>query len=85
MVNRELGIRQSALTPARKLAADLIDNDIQTIVFTTSRLNVEVLTKYLKDQFIRGKPVDTKFVTGYGAAIYLTCGVRSKRDCAIMT
>jgi DEAD/DEAH box helicase domain-containing protein len=64
-VNRELGIRQSALTPARKLAADLIDNDIQTIVFTTSRLNVEVLTKYLKDQFIRGKPVDTKFVTGY--------------------
>jgi hypothetical protein len=24
-----------------------------------------VLTKYLKDQFIRGKPVDTKFVTGY--------------------
>ena len=65
IVNRELGIRQSALTPARKLAADLIDNDIQTIVFTTSRLNVEVLTKYLKDQFIRGKPVDTKFVTGY--------------------
>ena len=65
IVNRELGIRQSALTPARKLAADLIANDIQTIVFTTSRLNVEVLTKYLKDQFIRGKPVDTKFVTGY--------------------
>jgi DEAD/DEAH box helicase domain-containing protein len=65
IVNRELGIRQSALTPARKLAADLIDNDIQTIVFTTSRLNVEVLTKYLKDQFIKGKPVDTKFVTGY--------------------
>ena len=65
IVNRELGIRQSALTPARKLAADLIANDIQTITFTTSRLNVEVLTKYLKDQFTRGKPLDTKFVTGY--------------------
>ena len=65
IVNRELGIRQSALTPARKMAADLITNDIQTIVFTTSRLNVEVLTKYLKDQFTRGKPLDTKFVTGY--------------------
>jgi DEAD/DEAH box helicase domain-containing protein len=65
IVNRELGIRQSALTPARKMAADLITNDIQTIIFTTSRLNVEVLTKYLKDQFTRGKPLDTKFVTGY--------------------
>ena len=65
IVNRELGIRQSALTPARKLAADLIANAIQTIIFTTSRLNVEVLTKYLKDQFTRGKPLDNKFVTGY--------------------
>jgi DEAD/DEAH box helicase domain-containing protein len=65
IVNRELGIRQSALAPARKLAADLIANAIQTIVFTTSRLNVEVLTKYLKDRFTRGKPLDDKFVTGY--------------------
>ena len=65
IVNRELGIRQSALTMARKLAADLIANAIQTIVFTTSRLNVEVLTKYLKDRFSRGKPLDTRFVTGY--------------------
>ena len=80
IVNRELGIRQSALTPARKLAADLIDNDIQTIVFTTSRLNVEVLTKYLKDQFIRGKPVDTKFVTGYRGG-YLPNLRRQKESC----
>jgi DEAD/DEAH box helicase domain-containing protein len=65
IVNRELGIRQAALTPSRKVAADLISNDIQTIVFTTSRLNVEVLTKYLKDKFSRGSPVDTQYVTGY--------------------
>lgn len=65
IVNRELGIRQSALTPARKLAADLIANAIQTIIFTTSRLNVEILTKYLKDRFTRGKPLDDRFVTGY--------------------
>jgi DEAD/DEAH box helicase domain-containing protein len=65
VVNRELGIRQSALTPARRLAADLISNDIQTIVFTTSRLNVEVLTKYLKDAFRKGKPSDDRFVSGY--------------------
>ncbi len=65
IVNRELGIRQSAMTPARKIAADLIDNHIQTIVFTTSRLNVEVLTKYLNDKFTKSKPIDDHFVTGY--------------------
>ncbi len=65
LVNRELGIRQSAMTPARKIASDLIENDIQTIVFATSRLNVEVLTKYLKDKFVKTKPLDDHFVTGY--------------------
>ena len=65
IVNRELGIRQSALTPTRRMAAELIRGGIQTIVFTTSRLNVEVLTKYLKDEFSRGKPVDDQYVTGY--------------------
>jgi DEAD/DEAH box helicase domain-containing protein len=65
MVNRELGIRQSALTPARKIAADLIGNRIQTIVFTTSRLNVEVLTKYLKDSFKGKIPGKDHYVTGY--------------------
>lgn len=65
IVNRELGIRQSAMSPARRLAGELIGNDIQTIIFATSRLNVEVLTKYLKDRFAKGQPVDTRFVTGY--------------------
>ncbi len=65
VVNRDLGIRQSALTPARKIAATLIANGIQTIVFTTSRLNVEVLTKYLKDHFKGRSPLDDHFVTGY--------------------
>jgi len=65
IVNRELGIRQSALTPARKMASELIGNGIQTIVFTTSRLNVEILTKYLKDLFRKKGPVDGQFVTGY--------------------
>ncbi len=65
IVNRELGIRQSALTPARKIAGDLIGNHIQSIVFTTSRLNVEVLTKYLKDGFKGKIPGRDHFVTGY--------------------
>ncbi|MCX7635826.1 MAG: DEAD/DEAH box helicase, partial [Syntrophales bacterium] len=65
IVNRELGIRQSALTPARFLAADLIANAIQTIVFATSRLNVEVLTKYLKDRCDPATPGRSSPVAGY--------------------
>jgi DEAD/DEAH box helicase domain-containing protein len=67
IVNRELGIRQSAVTPARHLASDLIRQGIQTIVFTTSRLNVEILTRYLKDQVKKGSslPGSDDIVTGY--------------------
>jgi DEAD/DEAH box helicase domain-containing protein len=65
IVNRELGIRQSAMTPARTIMSDLIANKIQTIAFTTSRLSVEVLTKYLKDSFSAKVPVDDHYVTGY--------------------
>ncbi|MCK9273863.1 MAG: DEAD/DEAH box helicase [Syntrophales bacterium] len=65
VVNRELGIRQSALTPARKMASELIKNGIQSIIFTTSRLNVEILTKYLKDILKKWGPIDEQFVTGY--------------------
>ncbi len=65
IVNRELGIRQSPLTTARHLAGQLIENGIQTIVFATSRLHVEVLTRYLKDRFAKTRPLKDHFVTGY--------------------
>lgn len=51
IVNKELGIRASYIQQARKVAHHFIKNRIQTIVFALSRLNVEVLTKYLKDDF----------------------------------
>ncbi|MGD0229716.1 MAG: DEAD/DEAH box helicase [Syntrophorhabdales bacterium] len=65
IVNRELGIRQSSLTPARNMMSELIGNKIQTIAFTTSRLSVEVLTKYLKDMFSPKIPGNDHYVTGY--------------------
>ncbi len=65
IVNRELGIRQSCLTPARNIMGDLIGNKIQTIAFATSRLSVEVLTKYLKDRFSPKIPGNDHYVTGY--------------------
>lgn len=50
VVNRYLGIRKSALNETRRLATMLLKNRIQTIVFARSRVQVEVLTKALKEQ-----------------------------------
>ena len=49
LLNKELGIRKSSLLESRQLASLLLKNDISTIVFARSRLNVEVLTTYLKE------------------------------------
>ncbi len=49
VVNRQLGIRKSALHETRRLAEVLLRNKIQTIVFAKSRVQVEVLTKSLKE------------------------------------
>ncbi len=51
VVNKELGIRGNHIHAARRLVSPFIKKGIQTILFATSRLNVEVLTKYLKDRF----------------------------------
>lgn len=49
VVNAQLGIREGNVLATRKLAADLLKNEIQTIVFAKSRLGVEVLTRDLKE------------------------------------
>jgi DEAD/DEAH box helicase domain-containing protein len=64
VVNEQLGIRASALSHARKWARLFLKQDLQTIVFAGSRLHVEVLTKYLKDTFDRGR-VGKGSVRGY--------------------
>jgi len=64
VVNKELGIRQSYLTAARKLTTILLQNQIPSIVFAISRLNVEVLVKYLKDA-VEKKFRDKGLVRGY--------------------
>ena len=50
VVNRQLGIRKSALGETRQLATMLLKNKIQGIVFAKSRVQVEVLTKALKEE-----------------------------------
>src|SRR4030042_1799183 len=64
VVNKELGIRGSHIKAARRLASPFIEQGIQTILFTTSRLQVEILTKYLKDRFEK-KLQDKGKVRGY--------------------
>jgi DEAD/DEAH box helicase domain-containing protein len=63
VVNRELGIRRSALLEGRKIATQLLKNDIQTIVFTKSRTQVEVMLTYLQEA--AGGIVPRKAVRGY--------------------
>jgi DEAD/DEAH box helicase domain-containing protein len=58
VVNRELGIRRSAMREARALASRLIAGGVQTIVFAPSRTTVEVLLTYLRESLKRraGEP-----------------------------
>src|SRR6202165_2471268 len=48
LVSRELGIRRSSMLEARRIAAPWIRSGVQTIVFCRSRLQVEVMLSYLR-------------------------------------
>ena len=64
MVNLELGLRRSSLLEARQVATGLIRKGVQTIVFTRSRLGVEVLLTYLR-QALKTKPGEDSSIRGY--------------------
>jgi DEAD/DEAH box helicase domain-containing protein len=66
VVNQQLGLRESATLASRRLAENFIANDIQTIVFARSRLNVEVLVSYLQT-LMREKGRSDGLVQGYRA------------------
>ena len=64
VINKELGIRGNHLKAAERLSRPFVKENVQTIIFATSRLNVEVLTKYLRDRF--AKHADTReVIRGY--------------------
>jgi len=64
VINRELGIRKSAITSARHLAGPFLKQGTQTLIFATSRLNVEVLTRTLKERYEKGLPGQER-IRGY--------------------
>ncbi len=51
LVNRELGIRASALAHSARLTRALLEAGLSCICFARTRTAVEVLTRYLKDRF----------------------------------
>ncbi len=68
IVDPQLGLRQSALLTARRLANRLLDQDVQTVVFCGSRLAMEQLLIYLRDDAgtsgaRRGRPPEA--IQGY--------------------
>lgn len=63
IVNKPLNIRKSATLEARNLAAELLKNKIQTIIFARSRVRVEILLTYLQE-LIKHK-LGPKAIRGY--------------------
>jgi len=64
VVNRQLGIRRSALNAARDVSLSFLGQGLQTIVFAPSRLATEVLVTYLKEALER-RPGSEGIVRGY--------------------
>jgi DEAD/DEAH box helicase domain-containing protein len=66
LVNREMGVRKSSMLEARRIAAPWIRTGVQTIVFCRSRLQVEVMLSYLRQDLAPRLDV-AKRVRGYRA------------------
>ncbi|MGI8827525.1 MAG: DEAD/DEAH box helicase [Chloroflexota bacterium] len=62
LINKQLGLRASSRMAARDVAAILVRNGIQTIVFSRSRTGVELLVGYLRDAIGKNS---TTTVRGY--------------------
>jgi len=90
IVNKELGIRANHIKAARLLASPFIKERSQTILFATSRLQVEVLTRYLKDRFeknIGEKEVIRGYRGGYLPKVRreIEKGLREKKVRAVVS
>ncbi|MBL8484594.1 MAG: DEAD/DEAH box helicase [Rhodocyclaceae bacterium] len=91
VVNADLGLRASARSQSSHIARAAVQLGLKTLVFANSRLEVEVLTKYLKDRF-DADPRQPARVAAYRGG-YLPTERRDKEhklrqgrlDCAVST
>jgi len=66
VVNPELGLRASYLKSAVRLAGDLVEAGVSTLVFGSSRNSVETMLKYLRDRLCRpGSGIDREAIHAY--------------------
>ncbi len=64
LVNPALGLRTAATGEAVRLALDLLAHDVQTVIFTRSRLSVELLLRELRAGALR-LGLDPQSIRGY--------------------
>jgi DEAD/DEAH box helicase domain-containing protein len=64
VVNRALGIRRSYINESSRVAQEFLKHDLQTIVFSNSRLQTEILLTYLQ-QAIPQLPGKQETIRGY--------------------
>jgi DEAD/DEAH box helicase domain-containing protein len=68
IINKDLGLRKSALQESVRLADDLLTYNVQTIIFARSRRSVEIILTYLRQtaSFSAGKKVTgSEDIRGY--------------------
>lgn len=63
VINEPLQIRKSANVEAKRLAANLLLNDVKTIVFARSRVRVEIILSYLQE--LVKNQLGNKTIRGY--------------------
>jgi len=64
VVNKQLGVRASYIKQALQFAVMLLKEKIPVIVFALSRLNVELLVKYLRER-LKKERINPDLVQGY--------------------
>ncbi len=64
VVNRQLGIRRSSLLETARIAGEAIANRLSTIIFTRSRINVELLLTYIRRE-LKKRGMRQDLVEGY--------------------
>src|SRR5262245_32496488 len=64
VVNRPLGIRRSYINESARVAQEFLRHDLQTMVFSNSRLNTEILLTYLQQANPR-LPGKAEAIRGY--------------------
>ena len=65
MVNPEIGLRRSSLLDSVRLAGELIDRGVQTIIFGRTRRAVELILTYLRQNLVSGRDSVRGYRSGY--------------------